>query len=81
MDILYLKRIKQIYLEKYGNKSLLKGVSIDKIPWYVLIPPEPLRRQTALGSQEDPETFEEILNRIFWQSIFQKKMIIDWINN
>ena len=79
MEMFYLRRLKQIYLNLYGNKSLLKDTPLEKVPLYVLVPPEPLRRYTALGAQEDPETFEEMLRRVFWQSSFQRKMIIGWL--
>jgi hypothetical protein len=79
MDILsYSNGVKRYFLEILGNKDLLKGISLDSIPSIVLIPPEPLKRQRAV-STEEKETFDEMLKRIFWQSSFQRRMIISWL--
>jgi hypothetical protein len=81
MDILsYSNSLKRYFLEVLGNKDLLKGISVEIIPSIVLVPPEPLKRQTAVMIEEK-ETFNEMLDRIFWQSRFQRRMIISWLKD
>jgi hypothetical protein len=81
MDILsHSNSLKRYFLEMLGNKDLLKGISIEIIPSIVLVPPEPLKRQKAVMIEEK-ETFKEMLDRIFWQSRFQRRMIISWLKD
>ena len=79
MDILSFSiGIKRYFLEILGNKDLLKDIPLDIIPGIVLVPPEPLKRQTA-SSIDERETFDETLKGIIWQSAFQRRMIISWL--
>ena len=75
------EKIKYLYLNMFGNGELLKGISIKEIPGQVLMPPDytPMKRQIA-SEKEDDETNEEKMRKFFWQSKFQKTMILHWLS-